>query len=384
MLRRIPLTDLLNGKYNELVQDHNNPSALNKFSEWFNTECNWAITSIIHADSVHECSDLIQTFITIISKCISLNNLSSAMSLYSALNSGAIQRLSTAWSYVPPKLSKLMSEFDRIFAFRMNFSAYRDLLKNIQPPCIPIFSILARDLTHMEQGSDKYIKSESSSNSNSKIINFERLSGIGYQLIKFRNYQLVPYDFDVRSSHILEKQIRDIRKLEKDLLYAMADDKESKHALDHANKRKKKTSLRDVRESLEALRDKKLTPTNSGNYSSTILGTTDNSQNLSLSVSNDTLSRRVKKRRSKNEVYTISGSSGIDLKNLPSVDKNDTSVPSKNSMRRTIGGSVRAPKPERSKTGSTVNSLFTQTPPESPKLSAIRMARSASSSNLKQ
>ena len=243
LLRRIPLTELVDGKYNVQQSNSGEPTALRRFADWFNIECNWTATSVALSGSVLECSYLIQTFIQIIDKCLGFHNFSSAMAIYSALNMGAIQRLSTAWSSVSPKYAKMMTEFDRIFSFKMNFATYRELLRNTEPPCVPIFTVITRDLTHIEEGAPKEIEDEGVSK-----INFERLSILATHLIFIRNCQLNAYDNDEKSAYMLEKQIRDIKQYEKQELYSLCEEKETSHAAEHSGKRKKKSSLKDFRD----------------------------------------------------------------------------------------------------------------------------------------
>lgn len=298
LLRNIPLTELLNGQYNKLVEN-NNPSALNRFSDWFNRESNWVKTSIITTESVHECSDLIQTFISIISKCISIHNFSSAMSIYSALNTGAIQRLSSSWSLVPPKYAKLMNEFDRILSFKMNYASYREKLRNTQPPCIPIFSLLARDLTHMEEGAEKFIY-----DCEFTKINFERLTGIAQQLIQFRNYQFVEFDGDEKYSLALQTQIYEMKVFETDTLYAMADEFENRHSFEISSKKKKRHSLRDVRDSLSFMTNDKKSSISTSSVDVDLSSTTSE-------LASTVFPKKDKRRRSK---YETTGP--LDLRSL--------------------------------------------------------------------
>ncbi|CAG8588934.1 10173_t:CDS:2 [Funneliformis caledonium] len=49
-----------------------------------------------------------------------------------------------------------------------NFAEYRDILHNINPPCIPFFGLYLTDLTFIEDENPNYLK-----NSN-KLINFAK------------------------------------------------------------------------------------------------------------------------------------------------------------------------------------------------------------------
>jgi len=244
LLKKIPLPDLLDGKYNK-QPSFGEVTAINTFATWFNIECNWAATAILNTNGFQETIYVITLFVSVIAKCLALKNFSSAMSIYSALNLGAVQRLTTAWANISPKTARQLLEFDQIFSFKNNFGEYREILKSVNGPCIPIFSVLARDLTHIEENR-KVLPDDK--------INFQRLHSLAQHFIMFRNYQLYGYDFErdfegsARHSYYLEQQLRAILPYTKDELYRLADEKEARDIEDQNSKRKKKVSLRDFRE----------------------------------------------------------------------------------------------------------------------------------------
>lgn len=240
LLQEIPLTLFLDKRYTEEYAKKHPDNKLQQLTDWFNLESNWVVTSLLSSSSVVECSNLITLFIQVAQKCIGLQNFSSGMAIYSSLNTGAVQRLCSAWTQVPPKYTKMMSEFDRIFSFKMNYGVYREMLKNAEGPALPLMIIVFRDLTHFEEvNKDKFLDSGEEP---FQIVNFARLSNLAPSLLEIRNYQLHEYEFGEKPAYLLEKCLRNIAPLakEKDDLLRLADEKEKRDATELAGKRKKK------------------------------------------------------------------------------------------------------------------------------------------------
>merc|ERR1712137_475019 len=98
--------------------------------------------------------------------------------------------------------------------------------------------------------------------------NFERLSEVAVHLIFFRNCQLIRFDFEEKPSFALEKQLRDIKLLQKETLYQISDETEAKHAEEQAIKKKKKPSFRDMRDFARSASNASSSP---GNNAGTIM-----------------------------------------------------------------------------------------------------------------
>jgi hypothetical protein len=242
LLRKIPLQLFLDKQYSEEVLTSDPHNQLQALTEWFNLESNWVVSSLLGAGSSLECTSLISVFLQTAERCLQLNNFSSAMAIFSSLSMAPIQRLSSAWSQVPPKYSKLMAEFDRIFSFKMNYGTYRDMLRNAEGPRIPLFIVIFRDLTHFEEAhKDKYL-GETVPAGGHKRVNFARLNSLAPHLLQIRNYQLEEYEFEEKPSFQLEARLHSLQPIstDKDELFRLADEREQRDTSEIANKRKKK------------------------------------------------------------------------------------------------------------------------------------------------
>lgn len=65
-----------------------------------------------------------------------------------------MSRLRATWERLPAKYEKLLAELQEVFDPSRNMAKYRNLLNkhNLQPPIIPLFPIVKKDLTFLHEG----------------------------------------------------------------------------------------------------------------------------------------------------------------------------------------------------------------------------------------
>ena len=75
----------------------------------------------------------------------------------SGLNLAPVARLRTTWEKLPNKYEKLFQDLQDLFDPSRNMAKYRNVLnsQNLQPPIIPLFPVIKKDLTFLHEG--KYI-----------------------------------------------------------------------------------------------------------------------------------------------------------------------------------------------------------------------------------
>lgn len=63
-------------------------------------------------------------------------------------------RLRTTWEKLPNKYEKLFQDLQDLFDPSRNMAKYRNVLnsQNLQPPIIPLFPIIKKDLTFLHEG----------------------------------------------------------------------------------------------------------------------------------------------------------------------------------------------------------------------------------------
>lgn len=74
--------------------------------------------------------------------------------LLSGLNLAPVARLRTTWEKLPNKYEKLFQDLQDLFDPSRNMAKYRNVLnsQNLQPPIIPLFPVIKKDLTFLHEG----------------------------------------------------------------------------------------------------------------------------------------------------------------------------------------------------------------------------------------
>lgn len=73
---------------------------------------------------------------------------------FSGLNLAPVARLRTTWEKLPNKYEKLFQDLQDLFDPSRNMAKYRNVLnsQNLQPPIIPLFPVIKKDLTFLHEG----------------------------------------------------------------------------------------------------------------------------------------------------------------------------------------------------------------------------------------
>ena len=72
----------------------------------------------------------------------------------SGLNLSPVSRLRGTWEKLPSKYDKLFRDLQDIFDPSRNMAKYRNILssQSVQPPIIPLFPVVKKDLTFLHEG----------------------------------------------------------------------------------------------------------------------------------------------------------------------------------------------------------------------------------------
>ncbi|XP_019851253.1 PREDICTED: rap guanine nucleotide exchange factor 6-like isoform X2 [Amphimedon queenslandica] len=144
-----------------------------EFEEIPNDEMYWVITTIVSEPSATNRSKIIKHFIKIAKCCKTLKNYNTMFHLLSGLNHGLVQRLRSSWEKVPHRYKKTMEDLGSFMNPFHNMVKYRELQRQTQPPLIPFFPIIKKDLTFLFDGNDTIV---------SGLINFEKLRMLSRQI----------------------------------------------------------------------------------------------------------------------------------------------------------------------------------------------------------
>uniref|UniRef100_A0A8C1Q9D9 Rap guanine nucleotide exchange factor 2 n=1 Tax=Cyprinus carpio TaxID=7962 RepID=A0A8C1Q9D9_CYPCA len=151
------------------------PPSLKLFEEAINRETFWVATEVVRETNQLKRMKIIKHFIKIALHCRECKNFNSMFAIISGLNLAPVSRLRGTWEKLPSKYEKLFSDLQDLFDPSRNMAKYRNLLnsQNLQPPIIPLFPVIKKDLTFLHEGNDSKVDG---------LVNFEKLRMIAKEI----------------------------------------------------------------------------------------------------------------------------------------------------------------------------------------------------------
>ncbi|KAG9339805.1 hypothetical protein JZ751_022472 [Albula glossodonta] len=150
-------------------------SHLKQFEELINQETFWVATEILKEANTLKRMKTIKLFIKIALHCRECKNFNSMFAIISGLNLAPVARLRGTWEKLPSKYEKLFRDLQDIFDPSRNMAKYRNVLssQSMQPPIIPLFPVVKKDLTFLHEGNDSSVEG---------LVNFEKLRMIAKEI----------------------------------------------------------------------------------------------------------------------------------------------------------------------------------------------------------
>ncbi|XP_021942904.1 rap guanine nucleotide exchange factor 2 isoform X4 [Zootermopsis nevadensis] len=160
---------------------------LSQFAELVNREMFWVVTEVCSEHNLVRRSKIIKQFIKVARQCKECKNFNSMFAIVSGLGHGAVSRLRLSWEKLPSKYQRLFSDLQDLMDPSRNMSKYRQLVSSeqSQPPIIPFYPVVKKDLTFIHLGNDSKIEG---------LINFEKLRMIAKEVRALTNMCSSPYD----------------------------------------------------------------------------------------------------------------------------------------------------------------------------------------------
>jgi len=154
------------------------------------------MTEICCERNVYRRSKLIKKFIKIARHCRDFRNLNSMFAIVSGLEKPAVRRLIHSWERVPGKYLKMLTDIQQLMEPSRNMSKYRQHLAQISqdPPVIPIYPFLRKDLIFAHEANPTYCK---------KLVNFEKLRMFSQIIRSVSRLSSVQYDGELITSQIV-------------------------------------------------------------------------------------------------------------------------------------------------------------------------------------
>ncbi|XP_023287865.1 rap guanine nucleotide exchange factor 2 isoform X2 [Orussus abietinus] len=160
---------------------------LSQFAELVNREMFWVVTEVCSEHNLVRRSKIIKQFIKIARQCKECKNFNSMFAIVSGLGHGAVSRLRASWEKLPSKYQRLFSDLQELMDPSRNMSKYRQLVasEQTQPPIIPFYPVVKKDLTFIHLGNDSRVEN---------LVNFEKLRMIAKEIRTLTNMCSSSYD----------------------------------------------------------------------------------------------------------------------------------------------------------------------------------------------
>uniref|UniRef100_A0A1B6CBW2 Rap guanine nucleotide exchange factor 2 n=2 Tax=Clastoptera arizonana TaxID=38151 RepID=A0A1B6CBW2_9HEMI len=185
IFRQIESTEYVDDLF-ELKSKYGVPM-LSQFAELVNREMFWVVTEVCSEHNLVRRSKIIKQFIKVARQCKECKNFNSMFAIISGLGHGAVSRLRMSWEKLPSKYQRLFSDLQDLMDPSRNMSKYRQLVSNeqSQPPIIPFYPVVKKDLTFIHLGNDSRVEN---------LVNFEKLRMIAKEVRTLTNMCSSPYD----------------------------------------------------------------------------------------------------------------------------------------------------------------------------------------------
>ncbi|XP_067848699.1 rap guanine nucleotide exchange factor 2 isoform X3 [Heptranchias perlo] len=148
---------------------------LKKFESIINQETFWVATEILREPNQLKRMKIMKHFIKMALHCRECKNFNSMFAIISGLYLAPVARLRNTWEKLPSKYEKLFQDLQDLLDPSRNMAKYRNVLnnQNLQPPIIPLFPVIKKDLTFLHEGNDSKVEG---------LVNFEKLRMIAKEI----------------------------------------------------------------------------------------------------------------------------------------------------------------------------------------------------------
>ncbi|XP_029030128.1 rap guanine nucleotide exchange factor 6 isoform X3 [Betta splendens] len=173
LFRNIESTDYVDDLFK--LDSSSESGHLKQFEEVINQETFWVATEILKEPNALKRMKTIKHFIKIALHCRECKNFNSMFAIISGLNLAPVARLRSSWEKLPSKYEKLFGDLQDLFDPSRNMAKYRNVLssQSMQPPIIPLFPVVKKDLTFLHEGNDSSVDG---------LVNFEKLRMIAKEI----------------------------------------------------------------------------------------------------------------------------------------------------------------------------------------------------------
>ncbi|TXT13115.1 hypothetical protein VHUM_01516 [Vanrija humicola] len=124
----------------------------------------WTSLLILRSRNVRERALVLRHLISIATELRQLNNFAGMAGVFSGLSGSGITRLKKTWELVPDKAMREFHAIEVILDRNKNFANYKEMLKTINPPCVPFFGFYLSALVFIEDGNKDFVVAQQPGN----------------------------------------------------------------------------------------------------------------------------------------------------------------------------------------------------------------------------
>ncbi|XP_044766856.1 rap guanine nucleotide exchange factor 2-like isoform X3 [Coccinella septempunctata] len=185
IFRQIESTEYIDDLF-QLKSKYGTPM-LDKFAALVNKEMFWVVTEVCSETNPVRRMKIIKQFIKVARQCKECKNFNSMFAIISGLGHGAVSRLKQCWEKLPTKYQRVFHDLQQLMDPSRNMSKYRQMVctEQNQPPIIPFYPVVKKDLTFIHLGNDSHQEN---------LVNFEKLRMIAKEVRSLSNMCSSPYD----------------------------------------------------------------------------------------------------------------------------------------------------------------------------------------------
>ncbi|XP_075756474.1 rap guanine nucleotide exchange factor 6 isoform X2 [Pelodiscus sinensis] len=173
LFRNIEPTEYIDDLYK--MDSKTGNTHLKQFEDVINQETFWVATEILTEPNQLKRMKIVKHFIKIALHCRECKNFNSMFAVISGLNLAPVARLRGTWEKLPSKYEKHLRDLQDLFDPSRNMAKYRNILssQSMQPPIIPLFPVVKKDITFLHEGNDSKVEG---------LVNFEKLRMIAKEI----------------------------------------------------------------------------------------------------------------------------------------------------------------------------------------------------------
>ncbi|XP_038269732.1 rap guanine nucleotide exchange factor 6 isoform X4 [Dermochelys coriacea] len=173
LFRNIEPTEYIDDLYK--MDSKTGNAHLKQFEDVINQETFWVASEILTEPNQLKRMKIVKHFIKIALHCRECKNFNSMFAVISGLNLAPVARLRGTWEKLPSKYEKHLRDLQDLFDPSRNMAKYRNILssQSMQPPIIPLFPVVKKDITFLHEGNDSKVDG---------LVNFEKLRMIAKEI----------------------------------------------------------------------------------------------------------------------------------------------------------------------------------------------------------